>query len=68
MVDAIHWLNKYLDDGKTHELKKLQADARCYGLVRGDIKAARKAIGHIETCQVFSPCEKKVVWAWRKIK
>lgn len=63
-IDAEKWLRSYLSDGKFHELKKLQAVAKEYGLVKSDLKEARKRIG-VLTEQEFSEVHGSVVWGWR---
>lgn len=63
-IDAEKWLRSYLSDGKFHELKKLQADAKEFGLVKSDLKEARKRIG-VLTEQEFSEGHGTVVWGWR---
>ena len=64
-IDANKWLKAYLKDGKPHELKKLQSDARGYGLVRSDLKAARREIGGVITEKSIS-ASGKTVYAWRR--
>lgn len=63
-TDAKKWLTNYLKDGKPHELKKLQEDARGYGLVRSDLKRARKEIG-VATIQDIDIAQGKIIYCWK---
>lgn len=63
-TDAKKWLANYLKDDKPHGLKKLQEGACEYGLVRSDLKRARKEIG-VTTIRDMDIRRGKIIHCWR---
>ena len=64
MVNAEKWLADYLKDGKPHEIKEIRRSARFVGLLKADLKEARKAIG-VQTINKTFPDTGETVWYWR---
>lgn len=65
MIDAKDWLLKYLADGEPHYVKEIRKDARSVGLLKSDLRMARKEIGRIVTESNFNPLTEETDWFWR---
>ena len=65
MVDAKEWLLDYLADGEPHYVKEIRKDARSVGLMKSDLRTARKEAGRIITESNLNPLTGEIDWFWR---
>lgn len=53
LTKAIEWLKEYLSDGNLHLVDTVREAFKATGFTRGEIKAARKALG----VKTFHQCD-----------